>query len=162
MGLLVAAYAGIERVEDPFVPDGDLCDRVTGKWLPQSFKVRKFAFWPHAAPEFTDGDYYVAQSEYKEFECTCTHYSGWRSKLAAMVGNPADNSFYELINFSDCEGVLGPSTCAKLAEDFRRWDQVAQQYERRGIIPRYDFYGMFERLKKTFEFAGPNGAVQFR
>lgn len=26
--------------------------------------------------------------------------------------------FYELIEMSDCEGVLGPKTCAKLAKDF--------------------------------------------
>jgi hypothetical protein len=62
-------------------------------------------------------------------------YNEWREELARLAGYPAVGSdvrhqhaqgawdadggpFHELINFSDCEGLIGPITSAKLAEDF--------------------------------------------
>jgi hypothetical protein len=46
-------------------------------------------------------------------------YNEWREELARLAGYPAvGGPFHELINFSDCEGLIGPITSAKLAEDF--------------------------------------------
>jgi len=57
-------------------------------------------------------------------------YNAWRSELAKFAGyesstyvwdnreKVAGQPFVELIDFSDCEGVIGPSVSAKLARDF--------------------------------------------
>lgn len=57
-------------------------------------------------------------------------YNEWRNELSVlMLGCPAryvwehseeykDKPFYELIDFSDCEGYIGPSISRKLAQDF--------------------------------------------
>lgn len=39
----------------------------------------------------------------------------WNCKLTT-------GAFVELINFSDCEGFLGPQTCAKLYNDFKTYE----------------------------------------
>ncbi len=59
-------------------------------------------------------------------------YNAWRSWLSKNVlGVEAEEVWaapekfgpcVELINFSDCEGVLGPKVCAKLRDDFRALD----------------------------------------
>jgi hypothetical protein len=59
-------------------------------------------------------------------------YNGFRNDIALLVHkvnsgviwkNPEiykGSAFYELINFSDCEGVIGPDTAGKLLSDFKR------------------------------------------
>lgn len=62
--------------------------------------------------------------------------------------------FYELIDFSDCEGTIGPVTSAKLARDFAAYQEIADgegEYFR-------DVYANFRR---AFEAAAQNGAVVF-
>ena len=49
--------------------------------------------------------------------CSAAHI--WDHK-DIYVGTP----FYELIDFSDCEGTIGPYTCEKLAQDFK--DHLAE------------------------------------
>ena len=39
-----------------------------------------------------------------------------------------DGPFWELINFSDCEGVIGPKTSAKLAGDFAAFQEKADAH----------------------------------
>lgn len=66
-------------------------------------------------------------------------YSLWRDWLAKLVGfqsatdywKRADSTspFWELINFSDCEGYLGPVACAALVEDFARFTPDGNVYE---------------------------------
>ena len=52
-------------------------------------------------------------------------YNRWRDVLRLVIHGLAhrldladDADFIELIQFSDCEGCIGPKTCAKLAKDF--------------------------------------------
>jgi len=64
-------------------------------------------------------------------------YNAWRNSLAVMAGygsdkaawekDPSEGPFIELINFSDCEGFLGPDVCKKLHADFLEWDSRARE-----------------------------------
>lgn len=59
-------------------------------------------------------------------------YGGFRSDLCVLANKFSPNviwnnpgvyegaAFYELINFSDCEGVIGPTSASKLLSDFKR------------------------------------------
>ncbi len=94
-------------------------------------------------------------------------YNAWRDwlcKLALEVeandvwdnhGAYEDRPFYWLINFSDCEGIIGPEKSAILAQNFRDFeDQIPEETEE-WLIDRY------LNWKLAFEFAADNGFVEF-
>lgn len=90
-------------------------------------------------------------------------YNRWRSALARMVGttdwqawdDPRPGPFVELINFADNEGFIGPRTSAKLAADFRQWDERAKVALDGWMYERYRLW------LKAFELASRDGAVKF-
>lgn len=54
--------------------------------------------------------------------------------------------FYQLLNYSDCEGVLGTMVCEKLAQDFRVYEEKARYCGEPHDLVRYrDFADAFER-----------------
>ena len=94
-------------------------------------------------------------------------YNEWRRELAQLVGvsarwlwstAPDDERaratpFYELINFSDCNGFIGPATSAKLAKDFAAWQEKAG-------TTGY-FAEKYAAWRAAFELAANGGVVQF-
>lgn len=107
--------------------------------------------------------------EGKTFGFRAGSYSGynrWREWLAELAGhgspqnvwnNPKPGPFVELINFSDCEGTIGPVVSAKLAKDFAEWDDRAKAADK---ADGYD-YGKYREWRKAFEMAADGGAVTF-
>lgn len=99
-------------------------------------------------------------------------YYHWRNTLAEMAGWPEkrdgngektycvdawegeDGPFAELINFSDCEGTIGPVVSAKLAKDFA-------DYQEKADAEGGDFAGRYALWRNAFEQAAQNGAVDF-
>lgn len=113
-------------------------------------------------------------------------YGQWRNELSKMAGYDSANEvwagfdkalrkiklhklnntegkmppFYELIWFSDCEGVICSSISKKLYKDFLDFDKKAKKYE--SIYVHYNsFYIQYENFKKAFKVASENGAVLF-
>ncbi len=100
-------------------------------------------------------------------------YSGhneWRRELARMVGYPdleetiwkfpekhKDNPFFELLWFSDCEGVLNAETCKELYNDFLNFEETMEKFE----TNCYHWKEKYYNFKKAFEFGKENGAVLF-
>lgn len=103
-------------------------------------------------------------------------YNGWREQLAELAGWPrtthvlfgvddhcytagawsaAGGPFWELINFSDCEGVIGPATSAKLAKDFSDFQEKVD------LHPDEWFKKKYSEWRKSFELAANNGVVVF-
>lgn len=101
-------------------------------------------------------------------------YSGFRDALALMLGfrgNPnaprhsfmatptyaacitGSGPFWEMIAFSDCEGVLGPVVCRKLAQDFVQYDAEAHA----GMTEEH--YRWYAQIREGFVFAGENGCM---
>ena len=62
--------------------------------------------------------------------------------------------FYELINFSDCEGLIGPEICKKLYQDFVDFEDKAKEQD------EY-FYERYTNWKEAFRVASDNGLVAF-
>jgi hypothetical protein len=72
--------------------------------------------------------------------------SAWKSK-----GGP----FWELINFSDTEGVIGPVAAAKLYRDFLAFKGVAMRH----ADPT--FRESYQEWEKAFALASKHGAIVF-
>lgn len=110
-------------------------------------------------------------------------YNNWRKQLAIMVGYISDEyvwmdfekqirsiklksienkkikmkPFYELIYFSDAEGVIGPDISKKLYSDFVEFDDKAKEFGSN----IYYFYSSYVDWKEAFRVASNNGAVYF-
>lgn len=100
-------------------------------------------------------------------------YNEWRRELAKLVGTTdrevwaeSDNpvvrktSFYELINFPDNEGFIGPKTSAKLFADFVEWTDKASKHLT-GPSDREWFRDRFLDWQRAFELASKGGVVVF-
>jgi len=92
-------------------------------------------------------------------------FNGWRTWLAGFAGyrsheyvweHMTEGDFYELINFSDCEGTIGAKTSAKLAADFKKHaDRLPTDKAVRDYVRRYKIW------MSAFEIAAQNGCVLF-
>lgn len=90
-------------------------------------------------------------------------YNSWRNELAMLAGygcaadvwgqeNP-EGPFVELINFSDCGGVIAGDAAKKLAQDFADFQS---KVETTGY-----FAEKYADWRKAFELAADDGAVEF-
>jgi hypothetical protein len=104
-------------------------------------------------------------------------YNNWREQLAKFAGYPATpvsyygeaptprhdqgafsvegGPFWELINFADNEGVIGPEVSAKLAKDFETFQERADAFGDKWWRSRYKMW------REAFEAAAQGGAVKF-
>lgn len=105
-------------------------------------------------------------------------YNTWRNQLAELAGYPAipvdryktgnvqsrhdegawqstSGPFWELINFSDCEGTIGPVVSAKLAKDFADFQEKADAHTDEYFKTKYADW------RKAFDMAADGGCVDF-
>lgn len=88
-------------------------------------------------------------SGYNQWRDWLASISGWGTAKRCWSGKQTEGPFYELINFSDCEGVIGPQVAAKLAQDFQDFADKAW-YDTR-----------YKDWQKAFVMAADGGAVSF-
>lgn len=116
-------------------------------------------------------------------------YNNWRNQLAIMAGYECDKNvwndpsfnpstgvrlkklkkingedvyvkpFYELIYFSDCEGLIGPDISAKLYQDFVDFEDKAKEFS--NTRSYYNFYTLYSKFKEAFRVASDDGLVHF-
>lgn len=118
---------------------------------------------------------YTASDPNSQVRLSYHGYNNWRERLAVVGGYPVAmcsyrnilrhdagailkgaGPFYELINFSDCEGTLGPTVAKKLAGDFVKYQVVAERLMASSELVTYNkFRIMFEQA------ASRNGALKF-
>lgn len=87
------------------------------------------------------------------------------SKLPEEPINSLETSppFFELIDMSDCEGVLGPKTCAKLAKDFEEHEvefmtsPSAEDWYLRWPSPSARDKDLYKAWKDGLKLAADNG-----
>ena len=102
-------------------------------------------------------------------------YNAWRDQLAQLAGYPvghyeqygrqveshcvacwngAQGPFAEQINFSDCDGTIGPVVSAKLSKDYAEHAAKAEQIGGH-------FWEKYQEWKAAFDCAADGGAVRF-
>jgi hypothetical protein len=70
--------------------------------------------------------------------------------------------FHELVNFSDCEGVIGSAACAELAKDFADYQAKADVFNVSDSEHETAFFRRkYADWRKAFELAANGGCVQF-
>lgn len=125
--------------------DGLVEGRYAGEWPPDREHATLRSFSYHGYNHFRDliclGALKVSSEEV------------WQN-ARAFEGKP----FYELIDFPDNEGAIGPRTSAKLAKDFRAW-AVTMSIAMSSLYP--DGIRRYGSLMRAFEWASENGVVVF-
>lgn len=140
--------------------------------------------FPHAVLPVAHGHTYVVWSESEgteTFRFRAGSYSGYgvfRSTLAEFVGigdlygngelwetvdDHSDKPFYELINFSDCEGTFFGPVCEKLYEDFLANRTNYAAWLANSNLEWESYYlNRYDDWLKAFEIAKDSGLVEFR
>ena len=96
-------------------------------------------------------------------------YNAWRETLSYMVLGVSPKTvweneddfigkpFFELVDFSDCEGAFGSTVCEKLYGDFL--EHKSRWFDAHPSIS--DYGEIYEQFMKAFKYASDNGAVKF-
>lgn len=176
MGLDISAYKQLTKLDALFDESGEPVNPVTREPIDEYMKAWENPDFPGRAEGLESGAIYSYADAMDGGSMGYGSYNGWREKLAKLAGYPAEEferfgkketrhdagawaatsgPFWELINFSDCEGTIGHVVAAKLAKDFAEHDARAKE--------AYDghFYSAYQLLREAFEFASDNGAVRF-
>jgi hypothetical protein len=163
MGLDIRAYSQLKDTGRPF----DWAVDEENAYIPhnhQDFATR--------CVEFTPGNAFEYKSSYRAHIGLYITYVNWREQLAILAGySPAtrgshpyslgawaatEGPFWELIDFTDYDGVLGTAVCQKLAEDFAAYEESARR------LGDEDFLYTYLQFKAAVEWASDGGAVVFR
>lgn len=172
MGLDITYYRKMKEANgnEAFDETGEL------KWEEDWFQVYANPDFPGREDGLNDRHAYKAEDYFGFHAGGYGGYNRWREQLAELSGWPKttyekygkewpsfaasawdamSGPFWELICFSDCEGVIGPVTSAKLAKDFAEFQSKADQHEDER------FRNQYNEWRKAFEVASDDGAVRF-
>jgi len=124
-------------------------------------------YWPGRSEGIISGGVYRINGDTHKFRAgSYGGYNEWREWLTLTMLSTAPREiwdhpelyqgdpFYELINFSDCEGIIGPAISSKLARDFvdhAHMTARADAWQR----DRYNDWA------KAFQLAADFGMVEF-
>jgi len=170
MGLDIGAYKGITKSNLVAEEGVDLEEQAYSLGLRVPYINPSF-------PKQAEGLEEVAYQYESSLHFRAGSYSGynlWRAELArlagvdleALWGNGSEEElpFAELLNFSDCEGSIGPQVCQKLARDFAAYDAQAKthalDHPQQGWGGDSWFYDRYRKWHQAFEY-GSTGFVDF-
>lgn len=175
MGLGVTSYKGLKKLDVLFDGDEEPVDPVSREPIDTYVRFYINGDFPGREEGIEHKGVYAFEDCESEIGMGYGPYNHWREQLAKLAGyapmphsrygqtemlcaeacwRGATGPFSELINFTDCDGVIGPVVSAKLAKDFSDFAPAAEQVG--GEFAQY--YGLF---KSAFEMAAQNGAVRF-
>ncbi len=178
MGLDISYYKGIRKIDCLFNESGEAVDPRTREEIDYDtyFKACLNSHFPGRADDIEDRACY-AFADADGFRAG--GYGGfnvWRNELAKLAGYPEGEyeqygrmwpsycvacwngeagPFSELINFSDCEGVIGTAVSKKLAADFAKFQAKADAH------PDDWFREKYADWRRAFEAAAEDGCVTF-
>ncbi len=175
MGLDVTAYRKLTKLDVVFDTEGAPIDPATRE--PVDYCLRAYINYdfPGRADELENHAVYRSEEWMRGWSGGYGRYNHWRNTLAKVAGWPlgsyqqygqkwdsyaasawdaTSGPFWELICFSDCDGVIGAAVSAKLAKDFAEHDEKAK-------AEGDAFYEQYALWRKVFEMAADGGAVHF-
>ena len=170
MGLGCKAYKNIRQMTVEEIEYDEYKDEQLN--VIERFPKNGKQFWlnknfPHAAKDIRPDAVYTYEDSMSWMAGSYSGYNQWRSWLATIGGWTGSEEawktgewgdpFFEMINFSDCEGTLGTLVCQKLLKDFiefqYRVDQLSDQHSYNKEL--------YATWRKALEMAADNGAISF-
>lgn len=168
MSLQIYAYTDLRKLDIAHDPDDDLPE--------ETMQVLVNPHFPGRADELEDGAIYAFTTCEKCLDLSYGGYNDFRNELAGLAGYPqamhsskrqfrhdagawlqSSGPFWELINFADNEGCIGPRVCAKLAKDFGEFQSKAER-----LFPVGYFLETYNKLRAGVEAAANgNGCLEF-
>jgi hypothetical protein len=161
MGLDIFAAEKAIKISDNFDQDFETLD--TEGEVVRVLVNNSFASHDH----LTDGIYRYEGKSIDFRAGSYGTYNGFRGSISQIAHNVAPSviwsnpeiykgsAFYELINFSDCEGVIGPDTASKLLSDFKQYREEFMKDNDVWEGEKYDYW------IKALELAGNDGLLIF-
>lgn len=164
MGLDIIAYSRLKKNEYLSNKKDEDKDYIDDDCLlimsPRLAEIEK-AFPGRTEPLKYNGDVYDCEN-YEWINISSYSTYGWfRWALEAFSENR--DCFNELIDFSDCEGIIGSIVSKKLYEDFSSNAESFEQW----VHLKFDAYDselllqMYRKFESAFEIAKDGGAVEF-
>ena len=164
MGLDIIAYSRLKKNEYLSNKKDEDKDYIYDDCLlimsPRLAEIEK-AFPGRTEPLKYNGDVYDCEN-YEWINIGSYSTYGWfRWALEAFSENR--DCFNELIDFSDCEGIIGSIVSKKLYEDFSSNAESFEQW----VHLKFDAYDselllqMYRKFESAFEIAKDGGAVEF-
>jgi hypothetical protein len=163
MGLDITAYKNVKLVGT--AKDGDEYEekfdwrKTDYIWAGQAFIER--------LPPIQPGGVYEYESSFGFRVGAYSYYNRFRANLCRLALGVSPDSvwanykrfegrpFAELVNFSDCEGVLGTEVCKKLLKDFEAFQEEASRHTEDYFLESYNNW------RRAFEYASDNGYIDF-
>lgn len=171
LGLIIDALGGLQpcRLASSTVLEQTENGEVHFSW----FITQTDHYWPgRSRPLRADLVYKYARSS--EAVClSCSSYGLWRDDLARFAGyNTAKDArsaglgpFIDLIDFTDCEGVIGSLSATKLSHEFKAYEAEASAFARSWEFhPRWaegKWIKMYAEMSEVLAVAAEDGAVTF-
>ena len=179
MGLYISAYRKLTKLDVLFNEDGEPVDPTTREPVEDYYKVWANPDFPGRADGLEDRACYSYADAEHVFSRSYGGYNRWRETLAKLAGYPLDyremygvreashaaaawngkvqagSHFWELVNFADNEGTIGPVVAAKLLRDFAEFDERAK------AIEADRFYEGYCDMRRGIELAADGGALDF-
>ena len=178
MGLDITAFSDLKKLDVVLDEDGEPINPETREPIDYDLRVYANPDFPGRADGVEDRAHYTADDSFGFRAGSYSGYNRWRDELARLAGYPEvtvmsygreqkthcaacwsgqEGPFSELINFSDCEGTIGPVVSAKLAKDFADFQETADAFD---WSCKYH-NDLYSDWRKAFEMAAKNGAVNF-
>lgn len=163
MGLDIIAYSELKKNEYLSAmnnEDVEDLDIICLTMSPLLVEVEK-AFPGRAEPLKYNGDIYTCGS-HKTYSIGAYSTYGWFRRALETYSEDCD-CFDELIDFSDCEGVIGSIVSKKLYEDFSSNQESFEQWvcQRYSTIDCELLLQMYYKFESAFWIAKDGGAVEF-
>lgn len=178
MGLDIVAYSKLKKVEVELDEDGHPVDE--DAW--DSYNRVYATGGRNQHDDLVDRGFYDCEGEEYSFRAGgYGGYNAWRDTLAKLAGYPltpyetrysgseashaaacwdgeTQGPFAEMIDFSDCEGCIGPKTSAKLFKDFVEFEDRAKTFV---TDDEGWFFKKYLEWKRAYEVASDGGMVRF-
>lgn len=177
MGIDIIAFKNIKKVDCVFDIDGEPIDPVTREYIDNVTTFYKNPDFPGRADEIEDDCCYEYEDTEHFFRRSYGRYNYLRNMLAQLAGYPLrqydddyqknidtfcldcwegkEGPFSELINFSDCEGVIDSKNSKKLFSDFEKFQNKANKFQ------DDEFLYFYNSIRDAFKMASDNGVVRF-
>ena len=168
MGLDLSAYREAKIIKEVYYDIGSDCWRNSNDYTVVEYteEIRANPHFPMRAPSIIDRALieFLPNNGISCYVGSYSSYSSWRYEIAKLFNNHTKEMYWldvknapfnELLNFSDCEGLIMGDYLNKIQQDFSKYFTLAES-----SLSSYDFE-QYCKIKEIFDFAAPNGMVEF-